>query len=401
MKLSFLPFLILVAMVAGVRERELYCQSEINSDPLEQHRVSKAIIPVDKKATVETIALFQSLLQITSEKKYLVGHQDALAYGVNWKYEPGRSDVKDLTGDQPALYGWEIGHLELGDAFNIDSVPFHKMKDFIREGYERGAAITISWHGKNPATGKTSWDPEAGTVASILPGGDKHHLFKQQLDRVAAFLGDLKGNRAESIPVLFRPFHEHTEGWFWWGSRFTSAREYQQLFRFTVHYLKNVKGLHNLLYVYNTSSNIRTAVDYLDRYPGDDVVDVLSFDIYQDARIERRDSVFEKDMHRCLEIVEALAAERGKVAAVAEAGLNRISFSEWWTESIASTLRGRHVAYILFWRNAGLKHKEKEVEYFMPFKGHPAESNFKKFYALPETLFENDMAPYHIYQKAE
>lgn len=138
MKLSFLPFLILVAMVAGVRERELYCQSEINSDPLEQHRVSKAIIPVDKKATVETIALFQSLLQITSEKKYLVGHQDALAYGVNWKYEPGRSDVKDLTGDQPALYGWEIGHLELGDAFNIDSVPFHKMKDFIREGYERG-----------------------------------------------------------------------------------------------------------------------------------------------------------------------------------------------------------------------------------------------------------------------
>ena len=402
MNIPFLPILILAAMSAGVREGNLYCHSKKApaADPVQQVAV-KPVLPADRDATAETRALYQSLMRIASEKKYMVGHQDALAYGVNWRYEPGRSDVKDVTGDQPGIYGWEIGHLELGDALNIDSVPFDKMKGYIREGYGRGAAITISWHGKNPATGKTSWDPEEGTVASILPGGDNHHVFKQQLDHVAAFLGDVKGSKGEAIPVLFRPFHELTGGWFWWGTRYTGAGEYKQLFRFTVHYLKNVKGLHNLLYVYNTSSNIRHADDYLERYPGDDVVDVLSFDIYQDSKIERRDAGFEEDLRRGIGIVEALAAEKGKVAAVAEAGLNRVSYANWWTESIGAALRNRNIAYMLFWRNAGLKHKENEVEYFMPFRGHPAEENFRNFYNLPETLFEKDLAPYRIYQKTE
>jgi mannan endo-1,4-beta-mannosidase len=37
----------------------------------------------------------------------MFGHQDDLAYGVGWKYEPGRSDIKDVTGDYPAVYGFE------------------------------------------------------------------------------------------------------------------------------------------------------------------------------------------------------------------------------------------------------------------------------------------------------
>jgi hypothetical protein len=42
---------------------------------------------------------------------------------------------------------------------NLDSVPFDRMKQFIREGYERGGVITISWHLNNPLTGKSAWDP--------------------------------------------------------------------------------------------------------------------------------------------------------------------------------------------------------------------------------------------------
>src|ERR1700760_793281 len=101
--------------------------------------------PVDKKATRETQALYRHLQQ-QGTKGFLFGHQDDLAYGVGWKDVPGRSDVKDVTGEYPALYGWELGRIELDHIANLDGVSFDKMKAFIREGYERGGVITISWH---------------------------------------------------------------------------------------------------------------------------------------------------------------------------------------------------------------------------------------------------------------
>jgi hypothetical protein len=81
--------------------------------------------------------------------------------------------------------------------------------------------------------------------------------------------------------VLFRPFHEHTGGWFWWGNKTTPDAEYKALFRYTADYLKNRKKVHNLLYVYNTGTEFANAQEYLNRYPGDDVIDILSFDTYQ------------------------------------------------------------------------------------------------------------------------
>ena len=55
-------------------------------------------------------------------KGILIGHEDDLAYGVGWKEEKGRSDIKDITGSYPALYGWDVS--KLGRPFNIDTVDF-------------------------------------------------------------------------------------------------------------------------------------------------------------------------------------------------------------------------------------------------------------------------------------
>ena len=93
-------------------------------------------LPADKKATKETIAVYRNLEKLLHEG-IMFGHQDDLAYGVGWKYEPGRSDIKDVTGDYPAVYGFELGRLEIDHAVNLDSVPFDKMKSFIREAYDR------------------------------------------------------------------------------------------------------------------------------------------------------------------------------------------------------------------------------------------------------------------------
>ena len=124
--------------------------------------------PVDKEATSQTKALFHNLKSIGSEG-ILFGHQDDLAYGVYWKDEPGRSDVKDASGSYPAVFGWDIS--KIGQRpFNIDSVDFEKMKGWIRQAYQMGGINTISWHIDNPVTGGDSWD-NTPAVYTILPEG--------------------------------------------------------------------------------------------------------------------------------------------------------------------------------------------------------------------------------------
>lgn len=139
---------------------------------------------VNRSATFETKALFHNL-RVLSDDYTLFGHQDALAYGVHWINEPGRSDVMEITGSYPAVYGWELGDLELGNPENLDAVNFEQMKGWIREGFLRGGVITISWHMNNPATGGNSWDTGGDAVRKILPGGELHDTFTTWLDAFA------------------------------------------------------------------------------------------------------------------------------------------------------------------------------------------------------------------------
>ncbi|GAB5409834.1 MAG: hypothetical protein BalsKO_21990 [Balneolaceae bacterium] len=62
---------------------------------------------VDTNATAETKALLQNLHNIAGEHS-LFGHQATLAYGYTWRGDSSRSDVKDVTGSFPALYGWDV-----------------------------------------------------------------------------------------------------------------------------------------------------------------------------------------------------------------------------------------------------------------------------------------------------
>ena len=55
--------------------------------------------------------------------------------------------MKAITGDYPAVNGWEIGHIEIDAPYNLDSVYFTDMKRLIGEVHERGGINTISWHG--------------------------------------------------------------------------------------------------------------------------------------------------------------------------------------------------------------------------------------------------------------
>jgi hypothetical protein len=350
--------------------------------------------PTDKGATRETIHLYRQLKKLPP-KGFLFGHQDDLAYGVGWKYIAGRSDIKDVTGDYPALYGWELGRIELDHAVNIDSVPFDKMKEFIRQAYYRGGVITISWHLNNPLTGGTAWQPAPGTVASVLPGGEKNALYASWLDKIAGFMLSLKGKHGEYIPVIFRIFHELNGSWFWWGGKNCSPDELKQLWHFTVHYLRDEKQVHNLLYAYNTD-RFATEEAYLERYPGDEWVDITGFDIYQANNILKNEN-FVPEFDKTLSLLEKIAANHNKIPALTEFGYNGLPDSNWWTNIFLKTLAGHKIAYAMAWRNAGDK-PGGQHEYYVPFKGQASAADFIKFYEDKQTLFQKEATKEDLYR---
>lgn len=353
--------------------------------------------PADLQATKETVNLYRNLKKLANSG-IMFGHQDDLAYGVGWKYVAGKSDVKDVTGDYPAVYGWDVGGLELDHANNLDGIPFKKMRQYIQEGYERGGVITISWHARSPlGKEKGAWDTTHGTVTSILPGGDHHALYKEWLDKVAAFLLSLKGNKGELIPVLFRPYHELTGNWFWWCRNACTDFEFKTLWRFTVYYLQQEKKVHNLLYVYNTSGDFKTKEEFLQRYPDDDIVDMVSFDAYQYEDPLTNDW-FVKNTHKLMGILDEVAKEKNKLAAFTETGYEAIPYANWWTETLLKAIGDYKISYVLVWRNHGFATWNKKMHYYAPYKGQTSEADFVKFYQLDRTLFEQDVAKKKLYE---
>lgn len=352
--------------------------------------------PADKNATEQVANLYRNLAMLAPDY-IMIGHQDALSYGIHWKKGTDRSDIKDITGSHPAVFGWDIGGIELGQPVNLDSVPFDEMRENIIRVYLEGGVNTISWHAYNPVSGGSSWVEDKNrpspTVAKILPGGSDHSAFLKQLDKVAGFLKSLKAPDGTLAPVVFRPWHENSGNWFWWGAIHCSVDEYKSLYRCTVDYLQNKHHLHNLLYAYSPDVGFKDAAGYLERYPGDDLVDIIGLDDYNSLNTGHPEKLISN-----LEIIAKVANEHHKIAAFTETGSNRVERKDYFTNELLPCLDHseltRSISWVLFWRNADQK------QHFVPAPGHPAAENFKEFVKNKDILLLNNIPDmYKKYKK--
>ena len=211
---------------------------------------------------------------------------------------------------------------------------------------------------------------------SILPGGENHEWYKKKLDKVASIFTGLVGTNGQKIPVIWRPFHEGDGDWFWWGSKYCTADEYKQVFQFTVKYLKETKNVHNVLFAFSPDASFKSSNQYLERYPGDEYVDILGMDNYQD--FANQSSAGVSTANSKLKIISDLAKTKNKIAALTETGYvssNSVARTAAHFTTLvypAITNNNIEIAYICFWANS-------EKEYFVPTPGTSYENDFKNF----------------------
>lgn len=192
----------------------------------------------------------------------------------------GSSEVMQIfkaTGKLPAVIGLDL----------IDYTPSRVEKGTKGKAVEQaikydevGGIVTFCWHWNAPTkylynTSENPWYSGFYTSATninlgdIMSGKDQegYDLLISDIDVIAE---ELKRLEDAGVPILWRPLHEASGGWFWWGA--SGAEPYIELWKLMYDRLTNVHGINNLIWVWNGQDK--------DWYPGDEYVDIIGVDIY-------------------------------------------------------------------------------------------------------------------------
>lgn len=333
--------------------------------------------------------LARRLLSFADCGQIAYGHQDDLAYGHAWCVEDyssdslDRSDVKAVIGKYPMVLGFELGGIELGNEKNLDGVPFGLMIKGARKHIERGGIVTFSWHPRNPATGGDAWDVTSDhAVKSVLPSGEKEAEFQHWLERVADFFEEL----GPELSVIFRPWHENSGSWFWWGDKLCTEQEYRELFIMTWKYFKE-RGLDNILWCYSPNGPF-TQESYISRYPGDEYVDILGADLYEFAGpdgLEASSVRFSAELKEMLATLTALGEDHQKLICLSETGFEAIPDLTWWTKTLLPAIKDFPITYVLTWRNAS----DRPGHFYAAWEGFEGAPDMKAFSEDEHILFLN------------
>lgn len=380
----------------------------------------KTLTMTDPDASNSAKALYAYLQGLTESDQVLFGHQNDVSHSVG---NNDLGDVKDVTGsvsgifgiDSLALFGSEAGGMDAASALQ-NSI------DYSKKAAQNGAIVTLSTHMPNFTNAKIkknadgtydfyncdfneAKDLSGDSLKKILPGGEKNEVFKAYLDTIAVYANALE---QENIPVIFRPFHEDTGGWFWWGSANT-AESYRSLYAYTRDYLES-QGVHNMLYVYSPNGPLETEAEYMSRYPGDACVDILAFDYYNDFNTypAESDTSFFDHLDQTCQVVSSLAKQHNKLAAISETGVrvmkkdgsdnegllvknNPVSEAKSgvnWYQKVNDIAKKNDMPYYMVWANFS------DTNFYVPYKysdtmGQEMINDFISYYNNDDSVFGN------------
>ena len=194
--------------------------------------------------------------------------------------EPAKwtNQIFNVTGKYPALWSGDF----LFEAENIRDR--WTMIYEAKKQWESGSIINIMLHTCPPLQPEPcAWNggvlsklTDAQWTELITEGTQLNRNWKKRLDDISVYLQYLKDNEVE---VMFRPLHEMGQGAFWWGGR-PGPNGTLRLYQITHDYLTDVKGLDNLIWIWDVQD---LTLDFADYNPGDKYWDIMALDVYGDG----------------------------------------------------------------------------------------------------------------------
>lgn len=370
----------------------------------QETEIASKISLADPKADASAKQLYVYLKAVGNSDSVIFGHQND-TFNKAGNASLSHSDTKDATGSIAGILGVDMQ--------DVAEKGLDAMVEITNAALADGALITMSGHMPNFANVPENPDYKKGDpiwekydyngytapvttndpVNQILPGGKYNKVYTAYLDLIAEYAKQVKG------AILFRPFHEGTGSWFWWGAAFCDPQISKNVYRYTVEYLRDTKKVHNLIYAYGPGSNAETLDDYAQRYPGDAYVDLVGFDMYDNQPAD--DGIFMGQLKKQLQLVEQFAKQHNKLVAVTETGAaneNDLALlptgngNKDWYRQVLDIVSESEASYFLVWADWG-----KDGAFYVPYvdavnadgslHGHEMLDHFISFYNDERTIF--------------
>ncbi len=257
--------------------------------------------PVSENASERTKAVFDYLRSVygkqmiaTQQMMDTDAHEDKVYYMA--------------ANDLPAMKGFDFIFATgsyLNDSMVDDAINWHK---------ESGGLVTFTWHWNvpidvdDPSKGYAFYQEEIvnwNQLNAVTPGTKEYEVVIHDIDHIATKLQRLE---SEGVTVLFRPLHEASGSWFWWGPQnrdYYDNEVFQKLWYMIYDRLENYHKLTNLIWVWNGQMK-RNAVS-------PNSYDIAGVDYYADKKVhESHISQYEA--------LEKYEGGTGKMLALSECG---------------------------------------------------------------------------------
>jgi mannan endo-1,4-beta-mannosidase len=300
----------------------------------------------DSGRTQRTEHLLTNLAVQADTAGFLVGHTDDTLYGVGWQQENGRSDIKSVVNDLPALLALDISGVETSRKVNSTGMALRTVRAAAMKHFDKGGVVLLSWD-------------------------SPHRLIDADLDSaadsIAAFLKGLVMPYGVRVPVLLRPISDGKG----WASRLT-ADEYRATWHHLIERLRH-DDVVNALFVYSFTS-LRAC------YPDDADVDVLE--------LRQQFSVNSSNPNLFLALcgLRNYCHQHHKLMGLVT-GLRGLRSDDWWTKTLAPAIMRFPLAYVTFGANSD----HTVGDFYVPYPGQQSAHDFVRFYNLPRTLFLHDV----------
>ncbi len=246
---------------------------------------------INKNATENTKRLMSYLCDIYGTN-FLSGQ-----YCNTGQYGKEFAVINKTTGKKPAVLGLDFIDYSLSRSENGTK---GNQTELAIDFWNSGGIVTFCWHWNAPSKYLTDvWysgfyhEYTDIDLAKIMNGDDEegYELLLQDIDVIAKELLKLQD---AGVPILWRPLHEASGGWFWWGA--SGPEAYKKLYILLYDKLTNEYGVNNLIWVWNGQDG--------DWYPGDEYVDIIGEDVYPGEQ------VYTSQVARYMKAVEYTSANK-------------------------------------------------------------------------------------------
>ena len=298
--------------------------------------------PVTEGATESAQKLY-NFLAVNYGVKTIAGIQTGELETATFKALPDVDSFYVRTGKYPAIVGLDFLFATGVKASDSWYQSYTKnIIDAAKDLWAQGGIPAFTWHWKDPsdqvdefyATQKAAGegkqyttydftqgfnDPSCTTNCTWNENSTTYSQLKSDIDEIAAYFLELQQAGAAAI---FRPVHEASGGWFWWGTRGGAA--FQALYKL-IYDEMNSLGVKNLVWVWNPEYATDTGWN-----PGESYYDIISLDIYEAYDYSSKFLSARKDLEKNFGSDKIFAiSENGPIPDLSVMAENNSRWS-WW-----------------------------------------------------------------------